>query len=180
MQSPGVLILRGEKCRCVHFASGHTSMAPTSENTWSCARRKRQDAVCVHSVATTLRIEHRWSDTWHYTPRLKRRLEPMTSSAYKIQILKSGQHDHSGLFNFRVTFWFVCVLQNSVSEPNMENRKFKCTQCGKAFKYKHHLKEHLRIHSGKKNMLSTLHNHANNIQKKPHSESWVTNYSIAF
>ncbi|XP_061410607.1 zinc finger E-box-binding homeobox 2-like isoform X1 [Lethenteron reissneri] len=30
------------------------------------------------------------------------------------------------------------------------NRKFKCTECGKAFKYKHHLKEHFRIHSGEK------------------------------
>ncbi|XP_078393317.1 zinc finger E-box-binding homeobox protein zag-1, partial [Cetorhinus maximus] len=29
-------------------------------------------------------------------------------------------------------------------------RKFKCTECGKAFKYKHHLKEHIRIHSGEK------------------------------
>ncbi|XP_072540854.1 zinc finger E-box-binding homeobox 2-like isoform X2 [Salminus brasiliensis] len=37
-----------------------------------------------------------------------------------------------------------------VSEPTMEKRKFQCTQCLKAFKYKHHLKEHLRIHSGEK------------------------------
>ncbi|XP_019716610.1 zinc finger E-box-binding homeobox 2 isoform X2 [Hippocampus comes] len=35
-------------------------------------------------------------------------------------------------------------------DPGMETRKFKCLQCGKAFKYKHHLKEHLRIHSGEK------------------------------
>ncbi|XP_044756090.1 zinc finger protein 1 isoform X2 [Coccinella septempunctata] len=29
-------------------------------------------------------------------------------------------------------------------------RKFKCTECDKAFKFKHHLKEHKRIHSGEK------------------------------
>uniref|UniRef100_A0A914YSP7 C2H2-type domain-containing protein n=1 Tax=Panagrolaimus superbus TaxID=310955 RepID=A0A914YSP7_9BILA len=29
-------------------------------------------------------------------------------------------------------------------------RKFKCSECTKAFKFKHHLKEHIRIHSGEK------------------------------
>ncbi|UYV84594.1 ZEB2 [Cordylochernes scorpioides] len=33
---------------------------------------------------------------------------------------------------------------------NAAARKFKCEQCGKAFKFKHHLKEHVRIHSGEK------------------------------
>ncbi|GIY54364.1 zinc finger protein 1 [Caerostris extrusa] len=35
-------------------------------------------------------------------------------------------------------------------EENAAIRKFKCTECGKAFKFKHHLKEHIRIHSGEK------------------------------
>ncbi|CAF2109983.1 unnamed protein product [Rotaria magnacalcarata] len=29
-------------------------------------------------------------------------------------------------------------------------RKFQCSQCPKAFKFKHHLKEHIRIHTGEK------------------------------
>lgn len=73
--------------------------------------------------------------------------------------------DSSVLFDF-----LRCVLQNSVSDPNMENRKFKCTQCGKAFKYKHHLKEHLRIHSGKNNVLCNSHNQQK-ISIQIHTES---------
>lgn len=35
-------------------------------------------------------------------------------------------------------------------QEGTELRKFKCLQCEKAFKFKHHLKEHIRIHSGEK------------------------------
>ena len=35
-------------------------------------------------------------------------------------------------------------------DESTDLRKFKCTECGKAFKFKHHLKEHVRIHSGEK------------------------------
>ncbi|XP_041460253.1 zinc finger E-box-binding homeobox 2-like isoform X3 [Lytechinus variegatus] len=41
-------------------------------------------------------------------------------------------------------------LQRHMLTHTSGNRKFKCGECGKAFKYKHHLKEHLRIHSGEK------------------------------
>lgn len=39
-----------------------------------------------------------------------------------------------------------------VVDENAALRKFKCPEasCGKAFKFKHHLKEHIRIHSGEK------------------------------
>ncbi|XP_042372748.1 zinc finger E-box-binding homeobox 2-like, partial [Plectropomus leopardus] len=45
----------------------------------------------------------------------------------------------------------LCLcLQPPLLAEGAGNRKFKCSECGKAFKYKHHLKEHLRIHSGEK------------------------------
>ncbi|EGT46839.1 hypothetical protein CAEBREN_31083 [Caenorhabditis brenneri] len=42
-------------------------------------------------------------------------------------------------------------ISASLSLPSDEAlRKFKCPECTKAFKFKHHLKEHIRIHSGEK------------------------------
>ncbi|KHJ97349.1 zinc finger, C2H2 type [Oesophagostomum dentatum] len=42
------------------------------------------------------------------------------------------------------------ALRRVVADSDDVLRKFKCPECGKAFKFKHHLKEHIRIHSGEK------------------------------
>ncbi|EYC46299.1 hypothetical protein Y032_0402g811 [Ancylostoma ceylanicum] len=42
------------------------------------------------------------------------------------------------------------ALRRVVNDSDDVLRKFKCPECGKAFKFKHHLKEHIRIHSGEK------------------------------
>uniref|UniRef100_A0A9J8ASJ9 C2H2-type domain-containing protein n=1 Tax=Cyprinus carpio carpio TaxID=630221 RepID=A0A9J8ASJ9_CYPCA len=57
---------------------------------------------------------------------------------------------HSAQMEHHLTLHSQTHQKSPVSESGLENRKFKCNQCGKAFKYKHHLKEHLRIHSGEK------------------------------
>ncbi|CAH2105190.1 unnamed protein product [Euphydryas editha] len=50
------------------------------------------------------------------------------------------------------SFANVYRLQRHMISHNdsAELRKYKCNDCDKAFKFKHHLKEHLRIHSGEK------------------------------
>ncbi len=49
------------------------------------------------------------------------------------------------------TFANVYRLQRHMisHDESSDLRKFKCPTCAKAFKFKHHLKEHIRIHSGK-------------------------------
>jgi uncharacterized Zn-finger protein len=39
------------------------------------------------------------------------------------------------------------VMDGVNSQPE---RKFRCTECPKSFKYRHHLQEHTRIHTGEK------------------------------
>uniref|UniRef100_A0A914KKI4 Uncharacterized protein n=1 Tax=Meloidogyne incognita TaxID=6306 RepID=A0A914KKI4_MELIC len=45
---------------------------------------------------------------------------------------------------------FINTVDSNIESNQQQERKFKCLECPKAFKFKHHLKEHLRIHSGEK------------------------------
>lgn len=45
---------------------------------------------------------------------------------------------------------FTFLKQHLWDAHKQELRRFKCDTCSKAFRYKHHLKEHERIHSGEK------------------------------
>ncbi|XP_031735429.1 zinc finger E-box-binding homeobox 2-like, partial [Anarrhichthys ocellatus] len=68
---------------------------------------------------------------------------PVSSASLSAQRLPLVLHHNISLL------LFFC-LQPPLLSDAAGNRKFKCSECGKAFKYKHHLKEHLRIHSGEK------------------------------
>lgn len=50
----------------------------------------------------------------------------------------------------------AATTAESVAPPVQPERKFKCGQCAKAFKYRHHLQEHTRIHSGERPFQASL------------------------
>lgn len=64
------------------------------------------------------------------------------------EILHLHINDDSSIVYLIITHSLLHFQRHVTQSGGGGNRKFKCTECGKAFKYKHHLKEHLRIHSG--------------------------------
>lgn len=91
---------------------------------------QRQDALLATESILLVTCYHA-DKLWLFTE-----LSPCIVSVFFIFLL---------LFNPSL---FALSLQHQLLNQAAGNRKFKCTECGKAFKYKHHLKEHLRIHSG--------------------------------
>ena len=57
-------------------------------------------------------------------------------------------------------------------QESKELRRFKCQHCAKAFKFKHHLKEHTRIHSGEY-MHASVHSGASRTHDSLHLGSGV-------
>lgn len=72
-----------------------------------------------------------------------------TTTKHQPQILKTHQligNPHSRLASTTARL----SIRDQQQMDDQVLRRFKCEQCGKAFKFKHHLKEHIRIHSGEK------------------------------
>ncbi|CAH2224452.1 zinc finger E-box-binding homeobox 1 isoform X2 [Pelobates cultripes] len=71
---------------------------------------------------------------------------------YRQQIIDSNPHDVKSEISYSYCSCSIAYEEDVQIKKTTEkdSRKFKCAECGKAFKFKHHLKEHIRIHSGEK------------------------------
>ncbi|KAJ8307564.1 hypothetical protein KUTeg_015648 [Tegillarca granosa] len=128
------------------------------ENDSSCNTDEEIPLKCVHCDQTYLRAsllrEH--MKVSHPDKQIKY-LCPKCDETF---LMKSHLDKHLALHSptcqsckvCNKTFANVYRLQRHMisHDESTDLRKFKCPECGKAFKFKHHLKEHIRIHSGEK------------------------------
>ncbi len=117
-----------------------------------------QDAKCPHCEKSFDRL-YLLKEHWHseHGEKTTRFSCPQCDVSF---VLKAQLEKHMALHSpssqscktCNKTFANVYRLQRHMisHEESTELRKFKCPECGKAFKFKHHLKEHIRIHSGEK------------------------------
>uniref|UniRef100_A0A915D125 Uncharacterized protein n=1 Tax=Ditylenchus dipsaci TaxID=166011 RepID=A0A915D125_9BILA len=77
-------------------------------------------------------------------------LNDNTSSAEKFEDPKQPSLNIAALLNFHEQRTPSSESMDNSFNNSVNERKFKCASCPKAFKFKHHLKEHIRIHSGEK------------------------------
>lgn len=92
------------------------------------------------------------SNTTKTTPQMDQPLSSLSNSSTNSKSVSSPPQNGQTCTVCGKLFANIYRLHRHLKshDNSKELRKFQCNQCSKAFKFKHHLKEHSRIHSGEK------------------------------